>query len=962
MEVPKPVLTPALRWLVRGLMVGFALLGVNSAYLFSVSTAGSVTGEDQQTVFSLWMFLVHVVVGLALAIPFLWFGVRHFALSRTRPNRTAQRLGMTAFIAGIATVITGILLLRVDGWELPSGARELLPRSGVVWMHVIAPVLLVWMFLLHRLAGPRIRWRMGGGLLLLAVSAGGVGFILHGSLTGRQRETMPVSGARYFEPSLARTDSGGFIPASSLMQNEECLVCHADVHSAWSRSAHAASSFNNPLYAFSVRKTREHAMAHDGSVQDARFCAGCHDPVPFFTGAFEDPKWDDPLYDAAHDPVGRASITCNACHAITELGSPRGNADYVIGQPAEYPFAGSSNPFLRWVNHQLIRARPALHKRTFLKPEVHQTSEFCGACHKVHLPEALNDYRWLRGQNHYDSFRLSGVSGFGAQSWYYPARAETNCNGCHMPAQPSEDPAAKPRGADGALAVLHHGFHAGNPATPVLSELCDLDEVLPACEAFNEGVMRVDVFGIRDGGEIDGALTAPLAAEGPTLVRGRRYLLETVVRTLRMGHEFTQGTADSNEVWLDVEVQSAGRSVARSGGIDERRRVDPWSKFLNAYVIDRDGNRIEQRNPEDIFVTLYNHQVPPGAADLTHYSFEVPKDAGDSLRVRVALRYRKFDATYWRAVYGGESINPLPAMTLASDEVTFAVADAPSASGAMVGGVAPTEETFPEWQRWHDYGIGLFRQGERGGSKGDLRQADAAFAEVERLGRVEGTLARGRVALREGRLDDAASLLRAASAEEKPAYPWSVHWFSALVNRQQGALAAARADLESLVRSAYPLAIERGFDFAKDDRVLIELGNVLLEQATAAERGGGDSPQALRQRALELADRALALDPESVPAWYLRAQAARGLGDDATADRALERHGFFKIDDNARDRAVRLARERDAAANHAAEAIVIYDLQRTGRFEGTIAEMPRTSRADASMDGQRSELHGAAHK
>jgi tetratricopeptide (TPR) repeat protein/cytochrome c553 len=950
-------------------MVGFALLAVNSAYLFSVSTAGRLTGEDQQTVFSLWMFLVHVAVGLALAIPFLWFGVRHFALARPRPNRTAQRLGTTAFIAGIATLITGVLLLRVDGWELPSAARALLPRSGVVWMHVIAPIVLVWMFLLHRLAGPRIRWRMGGGLLLLAVCAGGLGFVLHGSLTGRQRETMPVSGASYFEPSLARTDSGGFIPASSLMQNEECLVCHSDVHAAWSRSAHAASSFNNPLYAFSVRKTREHAMAHDGSVQDARFCAGCHDPVPFFSGAFEDAKWDDPSYDAAHDPVGRASITCNACHAITALGSPRGNADYVIGQPAEYPFAGSSNPFLRWVNHQLIRARPALHKRTFLKPEVHRTTEFCGACHKVNLPEALNDYRWLRGQNHYDSFRLSGVSGFGAQSWYYPARAETNCNGCHMQPQPSSDPSAKPRGTEGVLAVLNHGFHAGNPATPVLSDLCTMDEVLPACEAFNEGVMRVDVFGIRDGGEIDGALTAPLAAEGPALVRGRRYLIETIVRTLRMGHEFTQGTADSNEVWLDVEVHSAGRIVGRSGGIDDVRRVDPWSKFLIAYVIDREGNRIERRNPEDIFVTLYNHQVPPGAADLTHFALQVPADAGDSLRVRVSLRYRKFDATYWTAAYGSDSINPLPAMTLASDEVTFAVVDAPSGDapaplgGAAGGSAVAAGGAFPEWQRWHDYGIGLFRQGERGGSKGDLRQADAAFAEVERLGRVEGTVARGRVALREGRLDDASSLLRAASSAAEPAYPWTVHWFSALVNRQQGALQAARLDLESLVRSAYPLAIERGFDFAKDDRVLLELGNVLLEQATAAERGGaggGESPAALRQRALALADSALALDPESVPAWYLRAQAARNLGDDATADRALERHAFFKVDENARDRAVRLARERDAAANHAAEAIVIYDLQRSGRFEGSIAQMPRMSRADASADVQRAPFHGTA--
>ena len=48
--------------------------------------------------------------------------------------------------------------------------------------------------------------------------------------------------------------------------------------------------------------------------------------------------------------------------------------------------------------------------RTFLKP-LHRSAEFCGTCHKVHLPAELNGYKWLRGQNHYDSFLLSGVSG-----------------------------------------------------------------------------------------------------------------------------------------------------------------------------------------------------------------------------------------------------------------------------------------------------------------------------------------------------------------------------------------------------------------------------------------------------------------------------------------------------------------------------------------------------------------------
>ena len=52
-----------------------------------------------------------------------------------------------------------------------------------------------------------------------------------------------------------------------------------------------------------------------------------------------------------------------------------------------------------------------MHKKTFLKPVI-KDSKFCSTCHKVGLPFALNHYKdFLRGQNHYDTFLLSGVSG-----------------------------------------------------------------------------------------------------------------------------------------------------------------------------------------------------------------------------------------------------------------------------------------------------------------------------------------------------------------------------------------------------------------------------------------------------------------------------------------------------------------------------------------------------------------------
>src|SRR6185436_2623987 len=132
-----------------------------------------------------------------------------------------------------------------------------------------------------------------------------------------------------------------------------------------------------------------------------------------------------------------AGITCTVCHAITNVNSTRGNAHYTIEEPIHYPFAFSKNPLLQFVNNQMIKAKPAFHKQTFLK-DFHRTAEFCSTCHKVSLPKELNNYKeFLRGQNHYDSYLLSGVSGHGARSFYYPDKAKSNCAECHMPLQAS---------------------------------------------------------------------------------------------------------------------------------------------------------------------------------------------------------------------------------------------------------------------------------------------------------------------------------------------------------------------------------------------------------------------------------------------------------------------------------------------------------------------------------------------
>lgn len=937
---PGGVVTPRMRTLLLATLVLFALLAINSVYLGGVTLTEWITSEQRQNSFYLWMFLGHLVLGLAITLPAIAFGAWHWKRSHNHPNRRAVRMGNVTFIAAIITLATGIILTRVDVAGVVAELREPGVRSGAYWMHIAAPLVVVWGFVLHRLAGRRIRWRTGFAVAAASLLMVGGFDVWHRFDASRPRPT-PKDGAAYYEPSLARTANGAFIPESSLSQNDYCISCHPDAYRSWAHSAHAASSFNNPMYAFSVRETRRRAFEREGSVNDARFCAGCHDPVPFFSGAFEDARFDDPHYDVSKDPMGAASITCTSCHSIVAVNSTRGNADYIIEESPQYPFAGSDSPLLAWTNRQLVKAKPAFHKQTFLKPSVHRSAEFCSTCHKVFLPEELNDYKWMPGQNHYDSWRLSNRSGHGVQGWYWPKEPAANCNGCHMPEVASTDLGAKPRGPDGELRLRDHLFVGANTATPALSGLPDPEGARATTEAFNRGVLRLDIFALRADGNPDGAITPLLGDSAPSLLAGKRYLLEVIVRTLgALGHEYTQGTVDSNEIWLDVTVCAGDRVIARSGAMsgsgsnagDGGNSVDPWSKFFNVYMLDRDGNRIDRRNPQDIFVPLYNQQIPPGAADLTRYAFTVPADVRGPITVDAAVRYRKFDTKYMRYVYGADFSNNLPVMTLATDRVVFDSVGAVSAVAAPVMPAAPAASPpIPAWERWFDAGIARFRVADRAAGKGQWAQADEAFAEVAAAGHVEGWLGRARVALRDGRLDEAASYLRTAAEKHPGELPWSVAYWSAVVDMQQGQYDRAIEGFRTVSATAFTEAHARGFDFSRDDRVLTDSASACLERARQLREPSDASRRAaLYAEAIALTDRALALDSQRFQSWYIRMQAFEASGDTERAAEARTAYERYRPDDNARDRAVNLARARDAAANHAAEPAAVYDLQRSG--------------------------------
>jgi tetratricopeptide (TPR) repeat protein len=941
-----PAVGPRLRILLNVVLGLLAVIGANSAYLAAITFLEWATRETYQNWLYQWMFLVHLVLGFLFISPFVVFGMIHMLNTKNRKNRRAVRVGYALFGASLLVLVSGGLLLALRATN--AGARTPAVTQATYWAHVATPLVAAWLYWLHRLVGPKIKWKMGLTYAGVVAAAIGAMVFLHAQDPRHWHAKGPEEGKQYFEPSLARTATGNYIPADTLMMDNYCKKCHADVHAGWEGSSHHFSSFNNPVYLASVRETRQVSFERDGSVKAARWCAGCHDPVPFYSGAFDDKDYDD-----VHDPTAHAGITCTVCHAITHVNSTKGNADYTIDEPIHYPFAKSDNALLQWVNNQLVKAKPAMHKKTFLK-DFHRDAEFCSSCHKVHLPKELTAYKeFLRGQNHYDPFLLSGVSGHGARSFYYPAQAKESCASCHMPLKDSADFGARRYDDTGRLTVHDHLFPAANTG---LAWLKDRGDVIEAHTKFLTDITRVDIFGIRDGAGIDGPLHAPLRPEVPTLEPGKPYLVEAVIRTLKLGHLFTQGTADSNEVWLDVTVTSGDRVIGRSGGIDAAKgnEVDRYSHFINIFMLDRDGNRINRRNPQDIFVPLYNHQIPPGAAWTVHYGFEVPPDVTAPVTVNVKLRYRKFDAEYMRFVSdnarpgdvplrgrteGEAYVDELPIVTMAEDSITFPVA------GIAADVAEAPDRKIPAWERWNDYGIGLLIKG-----KAELRQAEEAFLEVEKLGRYDGPVNLGRVYFEEGRVDEAAAALERAATHTDPVPPaWTVAWLSGLVNRQQGRLEEAEASFRKVLEDRTEEMRKRGFDFSKDYEVRNLLGLTLYDKASQF-RGAenADARRAVLEEAARQFEMTLELDSENVAAHYNLQLIHGQLGNREKSEEHRRLHERYKLDDNAADRAVSLAREKYPAANFAAETLVIYPLQRPGA-----PELPEGTTTTADGGGDR---------
>ncbi|MGB8060647.1 MAG: tetratricopeptide repeat protein [Candidatus Sulfotelmatobacter sp.] len=714
-----------------------------------------------------------------------------------------------------------------------------------------------------------------------------------------------------FFPSSAQVYGKQKIPSKFFMESDSCKRCHEDIYNQWFSSAHHFSSFNNQWY----RKAVEYMQDTVGT-QPSKWCGGCHDPAVLYAGLM-----DTPIKQIVHRPEAQAGLGCMMCHSIARVKSTMGQGDFYLEYPKLHELAAAKNPVARALHDFVIRLNPEPHRRVFLKPFMRdQTAEFCSTCHKVHLDVPVNNYRWFRGFNEYDNWQASGVSGQGARSFYYPPKPQ-QCADCHMPPAASKD-------AGNINGFVHsHRFLAANTAVPTANE--DATQLKLTEDFLKGGAVTVDIFALSPaqiplkagvttqsdlsttfavgeeaeskitGGNAGEAapVTAPLNLVQPPLRRGDTVRVDVVVRTKKVGHFFPGGTVDAYDTWLELKgTDDRGRIVFWSGMVEDNGHgpVEKGAHFYRSLQIDAHGNPINKRNAWATRAVVYVRLIPPGAADTVHYRMLIPQNAGNKIMLHARLCYRKFSWYETHEAFAGEpdptkpnAVSPdyddrptvftaslkgvsakeekipdLPIVTMAEDEVTLPVIarNAPE----------PQPKTMvrkDEWQRWNDYGIGLFLQG-------DLKGAAAAFEKVTEAdpSNPDGWTNLGRCAVAEGDMERARAVLEKALSLSPTLA--RANFLYAKVLRSDGNYEGAASRLR-MVLAEYP----------RDRVALNDLGRVLFLQRRYDE-------------AVKTLQGVLAIDPEDLQAHYNLMLCYSGLGNEKLAKEHQERYMRFKADES----------------------------------------------------------------
>ena len=680
---------------VSGLLVFETLTGL-SMYLLPFSVPNQVA------------VLLHTAVGLVFVAPYAWYKVRHWRLYRERQMTHIKLTGYFAMVAAIALVVSGVVLsvqaliaTRIShAWDLVHVVATFALLASVL-PHVL---MLVYYALHGRAEGARelrqAQRRFGTHTLyatvaLVAVVAVGAVAYHPVRLVNRLPDDYSYlyGPGRPFAPSLARTSTGQAFDARSMGGSKSCgsSGCHDQIYQEWSTSAHRYSAMDVGFRAIQT------TMGQQNGPESTRYCAGCHDPISLFAGT------KNLFRDELTNPIGRdEGVSCVVCHSIKET-DVKGNASYVITQPARYMFELSDSGPSWLLRNFLIRAYPGEHVRT-LQHRLFKSPQFCAACHKQFIDEEINQVGWVQLQNQYDNWRKSRWNDT------TDARKTIECRECHMPLQNSHDPG---RGDDQdynrtAADGKHrsHRFLAANQFMPLALKLPGAHEHALLTERWLQG--RIHIPEIADKWRTGPAV--PIELEAPAEASpGDEIRLDVVITNNKVGHDFPTGPLDIIQSWVEVVVRDQdGNVVFATGERDQRHFIQPGSFIFKAEPVDQYGKLIDRHNLWEMVGVRYRRALFPGQSDRAEFAFQCPaatmpqptaattgaadgRSPDDSRResfrfrtparvtrldVTSRLMYRKIDQFLLNFLFGESSGITAPVTVLSQDSTSITVVPA----------------------------------------------------------------------------------------------------------------------------------------------------------------------------------------------------------------------------------------------------------------------------------------------
>lgn len=475
----------------------------------------------------------------------------------------------------------------------------------------------------------------------------------------------------------------GAADAEQLAGSARCGTCHNEIYEEWLPSAHRYASMDI------LFQEVQSMMAVETSPEATRYCAGCHDPISLFSGAKNS---DNVTLSVLGADEG---ISCVVCHSIVQT-DVQGNADFTIQPPTRYAYELSDGAVGKYVSDFLIRTYPEHHVSSYSRP-LYKTPEFCGACHKQYVDKEVNtDIGKVQGQNQYDSWKNS--------RWYHgDLSAKTiSCRECHMPLNPSVDPARGDATDDNrSLWDGKHRSHrtlGANQYIPILQQLEGAEEHVRLTEQWLRGEYEIPEIAHKwtTGPVVRLHVNAPKA-----VAPGETVPLQITLTNNKTGHDFPTGPLDMIESWIELQVtDDNGEVIYHVGGLDEAGYVVASPVVFKADGFDREGELIDRHNLWDLVGASYKRSMYPGVTDAFDVQFQCPSmargrlmqsdgrtapgerrdehafDAPDderTLHVEVKLWYRKANPEFLDRVFGVTEQVRSPATCISTAQATIRV-------------------------------------------------------------------------------------------------------------------------------------------------------------------------------------------------------------------------------------------------------------------------------------------------